>query len=217
VRPLSSTTKLLGAAVAFTVLLVGGLIVRYSGSPSEQAANAPTPTPEAASVTPAEVVPSKNPRRDPEVDAGVPINYGVFVEIPEGWERESFNGVRVTSTGRGAAQITVSNHPVPTTGLLVADAQAFASMMVLDNLVLGPEQQTSAPNLNSFDAAVISFTSHYVEDGVTYRFAGGCKRFRGLPAVNDVSVSVCYFAFAESLDAVRAEVTAMTGSVAGSI
>jgi hypothetical protein len=160
------------------------------------------------------VVPSRNPRRDPEVDGGVPINYGVFIEIPEGWERESFNGVRVTSEGRGAAQITVSNHPVPTAGLLGPDAETFADMMVLDNLKLGAEQQIPPPNLNTFDAARISFTSQYVEDGVTYRFAGACTRFRGLPAVNDVSVSVCYFAYAENLDAVRAEVTA---SIARSI
>ncbi|QNE20398.1 hypothetical protein F1D05_23935 [Kribbella qitaiheensis] len=214
----SPQTKLLGAAVAFAVLVVGGLIIRYAGSSTEQTEQtADTPTPSAQSVPPAEVVPSRNPRRDPDVDAGTPINYGVFVTIPEGWERDSFNGIRVTSRGRGAAQITVSNHPVPTAGLLRPDAETFTDMMVLENLKLGAEQQIPAPNLNTFDAARISFTSHYVEDGVTYRFAGDCTRFRGLPAVNDVSVSICYFAYAEDLDAVRAEVTAMTGSVARSI
>ena len=220
--PLSPTTKLLGAAGAVAVLLVGGLIIRYAGSSSssDQTVSGPaptTPTLTAQSSRAAEVVPSKNPRRDPEVDGGVPINYGVFVEIPQGWQRESFNGARVTSPGRGAAQITLSNHPVQTAGLLVPDARTFAEMMVLDNLELGVEQKTLAPNLNTFDAAAISFTSHYVEDGVTYRFAGACTRFRGLPAVNDVSVSICYYAFAESLDAVRAEVAKMTASIARSI
>jgi hypothetical protein len=222
VPPPSPTTKLIAGGTVFALLVVGGLIIRYAGAPAERASDPPTqtvsaPTPAAQPSSAAEVIPSKNPRRDPEVDGGVPINYGVFVEIPEGWERESFNGVRVTSTGRGGAQITVSNHPVQTAGLLVPDAATFAEMMVLDNLELGVEQKTFAPNLNTFDAATISFTSHYVEDGVTYRFAGACARFRGLPAVNDVSVSICYFGYAESLDAVRGEVAKMTASIARSI
>ncbi len=220
--PLSPTTKLLGAASAVAVLLVGALIIRYAGTPAERASDPPTqtvssPTTATQPSRAAEVVPSKNPRRDPEVDGGVPINYGVFIEIPAGWQRESFNGARVTSPGRGAAQITLSNHPVQTAGLLVPDARTFAEMMVLDNLELGVEQKAFAPNLNTFDAATISFTAHYVEDGVTYRFAGACTRFRGLPAVNDVSVSICYFAFAESLAAVRGEVAKMTASIARSI
>lgn len=217
---LSPTTKLLAAGTAFAALVVGALIIRYAGPSSDHTAG---PQPTASTTTPtqpasaAEVVPSKNPRRDPEVDGGVPINYGVFIEIPPGWQRESFNGARVISPGRGSAQITLSNHPVQSAGLLVPDATTFADMMVLDNLKLGAERKTLAPNLNTFDAATISFTSHYVEDGMTYRFAGACTRFRGLPTINDVSVSICYYAYAESLDAVRAEVAKMTASIARSI
>ncbi|WP_112248077.1 hypothetical protein [Kribbella monticola] len=210
---LSPLAKLIAAGVAFAVLVVGGLIVRYAGAEH----SAIEPAPSVTSGTPAEVVPSRNPRRDPDVDRGTPINYGVFVEIPRGWTRQSVEGILVTSPGRGAAQVFVVNHPVPSAGLLRPDVEAFADTMELENLKIGTVRQIPPPNLNVSEAFVVSFTSHYTEDGVTYQLSGDCTRLRGLASINDVSVSLCYVAQGEYLDAVRAEVTAMSGSVARSI
>lgn len=196
-----------------TVLVVGGLIVRYAGPSDERAL-----TPSATSVTPAEVIPSRNPRRDPDVDRGIPINYGVFIEIPFTWRRESADGVLVTSLGRGAAQFFVSNHPVASAGLLRPDVQGFADTAGLEAVKLGSVQQLPPPNFNIGEAVQISFTSSYTDDdSVIQQLSGACTRFRGVAAINNVSVSICYVSRSAVLDAVRAEVAAMTASVARSI
>jgi hypothetical protein len=210
---LSPTTKLLGAAVAFAVLLTGGLVIRYAGTSHEQTLDAPAPT-----LTPAEVTPSRNPRQDPDIDRGTPIDYGVFIEIPLTWKRESLYGVVVTSLGRGAAAFYVSNNPVPSAGLLRPDVQAFAEVAAIEAVKPGAVQKLPLPNHNIAEALQLSFTGSYTdEDGVSQQLLGACTRFRGVATINDVSVSICYVSRSTALDVVRADVAAMTASVARSI
>jgi hypothetical protein len=215
--PLSPTTKLLGAAAGAAVLLVGGLLIRYAGTPAERASDAPTP-PATTSVTPAEVVPSRNPRQDPDVDRGTPINYGVFVEVPLTWGPESVDGVVVSSLGRGVAAFFVSNHPVASTGLLRSDVQGFADTAAIGAVKFGAVRQLPLPNRNISEAVQLSYTSSYTDDdGVLQPIVGACTRFRGVATINDVSVSICYASRSAALDVVRADVAAMTASVARSI
>lgn len=73
------------------------------------------------------------------------------------------------------------------------------------------------PNLNTFDAAAVHFTARRTWDGITYSLVGECVRLRGLPAVHDVSASICWAANVQDQDTVRPEVQQMIASLTGSI
>jgi hypothetical protein len=165
------------------------------------------------------VVPSRNHRREPDVDRGTPLQRGVFVEIAEGWTlaETDYLGVRATSDGRGDVAFYLSPRPVGSAPLLRPDAEAFADTKGLFGVHVGAVKWLPAPNLNIVEAASISFTGRHTFDQTTYIYNGECTRLRGAPTVNDVSISICFLAYPEVLDAVRAEVRQMIASVARSI
>jgi hypothetical protein len=164
------------------------------------------------------VEPSRNPRREPDVDRGIPLDHGVFVDITEGWAQEDndYLGIRVSSEG-GAAAFYLSARPVGSGSLLRPDAEAFADTQGLHGVQVGAVKWLPPPNLNIIEAARIDFTGRATVDQTTYSFGGECIRLRGAPTVNDVSVSICFVAYLDNLDAVRAEVQPMIASVARSI
>jgi hypothetical protein len=225
-------------------LMVGGLVVlvvaAFAGagflvpdpgpsasrpSATAPATTAPTPTPTTATATPDSVEatptvqPSRNHRREPDADRGTPIDHGVWVEIAKGWQKEStdYLGLRVYTDAGSAAAFYISTNPVGSGPLLRPDAEAFADTHRLHGVQVGAVTWLPAPNLNIIEAGRISFTGRQTIDQATYSFGGECTRLRGAPAVNDVSVSICFVAYQEDLDAVRAEVRQMVASVARSI
>jgi hypothetical protein len=126
--------------------------------------------------------------------------------------------MRATSFGRGASvTFSVSTRPMPSRPLLRPDAVAFAEVYQFSGLRIGAVRSVPPPNLNTFDAAAVSFTARRTWDGVTYSLVGECVRLRGLPAVNDVSASICWAANVQDQDTVRPEVQQMTASLTGSI
>jgi hypothetical protein len=221
-------------------LMVGGLVVlvvaAFAGagflvpdpgpSASRPSATAPattapataTATPDSVQATPT-VQPSRNHRREPDADRGTPIDHGVWVEIAKGWQKEStdYLGLRMYTDRGSAAAFYISTNPVGSGPLLRPDAEAFADTHRLHGVQVGAVTWLPAPNLNIIEAGRISFTGRQTIDQATYSFGGECTRLRGAPAVNDVSVSICFVAYQEDLDAVRAEVRQMVASVARSI
>jgi hypothetical protein len=205
-----------------------GVLVPDPGSTSSRptaaapATTATTPpaiaTPESVQATPT-VQPSRNHRREPDADRGTPIDHGVWAEIAEGWQKEStdYLGLRVYTDGGSAAAFYISTNPVGSGPLLRPDAEAFADTHRLHGVQVGAVTWLPAPNLNIIEAGRISFTGRQTIDQATYSFGGECTRLRGAPTVNDVSVSICFVAYQEDLDAVRAEVHQMIASVARSI
>ena len=222
--PVSGTriALLVGGLVVLVLALfagAGALVRQPDAAPAVQAT--PTaPTAPAATPTASEVIPSRNPRREPDLDAGTPIDHGVFVEIAKGWTqiRSDYLGVRVSSYERGAiAYFYVVTNPVTSLPLLRPDAEAFAETQDLRDVRYGRGETVPPPNLNVVEAARISFTGRRTEDDVVYSLAGECLRLRGAPKVNDVSVSICFAAYVQDLDTVRVEVRQMTGTLARSI
>ena len=222
-------------------LLAGGLAVLLVGvfaaagqlarkvEPTESLAAAPTTPPTtAAPTTPSAkavptvpaVTPSRNPRRQPDVDRGKSLDEGIFVEIAVGWTRVQAyaSGMSLLSWDRGAAAFfSVSVNPMPSRPLLRPDATSFAETQGIHGFRAGPVRALPLPNLNVVEAASISFTGRRRMDDATYSLSGECVRLRGDPAVNDVSLSICWAAYVQDLDTVRAEVQQMISSAAGSI
>jgi hypothetical protein len=209
------------------VLLAGGLVVLMVGVLAAAGALArPADAPAAAAPTATEVVtapavtPSRNPRRQPDIDRGIPLARGVFVEVAEGWRHQTpgYMTMRAISFDRGAsATFSVSQHPVASAPLLRPDAEAFTELDDLYGVRFGAVRSLPPPNRNIVEAASLGFTGRRTVDDVTYSLSGECVRLRGAPAVNDVSVSICWAAYVQDLDTVRPEVKQMIGSVAGSI
>jgi hypothetical protein len=106
---------------------------------------------------------------------------------------------------------------MPSVPLLHPDAKAFADYEGIYGLRVGRARKMPLPNLNVVEAASIGFTGRRKAGDATYSLAGECVRLRGAPTVNDISLSVCYAAYAQDLDTVRVEVQQMIASAAGSI
>jgi hypothetical protein len=205
--------------LVLAVIAAAGLLVRTAEPADSPAAAAPV---ESLTVSPTApgVTPSRNPRRQPDIDRGTPISFGIYVEIAEGWDRETAYGsmMRATSFGRGASlTISLSRHPLPGGPLLRPDAEGFAGSDQIDGVKLGAVRSLPPPNLNIVEAASISFTGRRTVDDITYSLSGECVRLRGAPAVNDVSASICWAAYVQDLDTVRPEARQMIASLARSI
>jgi hypothetical protein len=220
-------------------LLAGGLAVLLVGlfaaagqlarkvEPTESLAAAPTTPPAtAAPTTPSAkavptapaVTPSSNSRRQQDVDRGISLHYGLFVEVAKGWTRVSPFDAGWVSWDRGAAAFfSVSLHPLPSRPLLRSDATSFAKTQDIYGFRAAPVRTLPLPNLNVVEAASISFTGRRRMDDATYSLSGECVRLRGDAAVNDVSLSICWAAYVQDLDTVRPEVRQMISSAAGSI
>jgi hypothetical protein len=205
-------------AVGLVLMVVGlfagaGLLVRKDEPPAPVAVST---RPVATAVTP-----SRNPRREPDVDRGMPLDHGVYVEVADGWAPMSsdYLGIRLTSWERGAAAyFYLSARPMRSSPLLRPDAQAFAELQEIYAFQAGRVRKLPPPNLNIVEAAAISFTGRRRQsDGATYSLTGECVRLRGAAATNDVSVSVCWAAHIQDLETVRPEVQQMIASAARSI
>lgn len=212
---------LTGGLVVLVVAVVaaGGLLAQKVEPADPPAAAAPVESVTASPTAPI-VVPSRNPRRQPDLDRGRPIANGVFVEVADGWQPETpgYSVMRATSFDRGASvTFSVSERPMPSRPLLRPDAEAFAEVYQLSGVRIGAVRSVPPPNLNTFDAAAVSFTARRTWDGVTYSLVGECVRLRGRPAINDVSASICWAANVQDEDTVRPEVQQMIGSLTGSI
>lgn len=184
-------------------------------TPEGQATAEPTPTEPGAS----EVTPSRNPRRAPDVDRGKPLKHGMYVEVPPGWSevRSDLLGLRLESSEGASAAFYWTKNPLPSMPLLRPDAQAFAELQELHGVRVGAAESLPPPNLNIVEAGRVTFTGRRSMDDVTYSLAGECVRLRGRSTVNDVSVSICFAAYVQDLEVVRAEVRQMIASVARSI
>lgn len=207
-----------GGLVVLTLGVFAGadLLVSDAGS-ADQPAVASSTVPELA---PPSVTPSRNPRRQPDVDRGTPLDRGVFVLVAKGWRQTSpdpYLGIEVTSDGRGRAAFYLSRNPVESASVLPMDASAFAEGEGLHGVRVGAVRRLPVPNPNLSEAARVGFTGRRTVDGVTYSVVGDCTRLRGAPSVNDVSVSICFMAYVPEDAAVRTEVRRMTASVAQSI
>ncbi|RZT15466.1 hypothetical protein EV649_6259 [Kribbella sp. VKM Ac-2569] len=216
---------LLTAALA--VLLVGVFMLASQLTHQQVRAASPEKTtlkptrPKATAHEPApSVTPSRNPRREADVDRGTPLGQGVFVEVANGWTTvHSFtNGLEVTSWDRGAdATFSLSPRPMPSLPLMLPAAKAFADEQAIYGFQAGRARALPPPNGNILEAVSIGFTGRLRQDDVTYSLAGECVRLRGAPKTNDVSISVCWAAYVQDLGTVRAEVQRMIGSAARSI
>jgi len=211
------------AVLVVGVFAAGGLLVRQAEPSGPQSVAAPAPSTTSAPATTAPtapaVTPSRNPRRQPDVDRGKPLDHGLFVEVAGGWTvTTDYVGLRLVSWNRGATfAIYVSTNPLPSRPLLRSDATSFADKQGIYGFRAGPVRALPLPNLNVVEAASISFTGRRRMDDATYSLSGECIRLRGAPEVNDVSLSICWAAYMQDLDTVRAEVQQMIASVAGSI
>ena len=147
------------------------------------------------------------------------MDHGIFVEVADGWtETTDYLGLALRSWDRGAALVIyVFTNPLPSRPLLRSDATSFAEKQGIYGFRAGPVRDLPLPNLNVVEAASISFTGRRRMDDATYSLSGECTRLRGAPETNDVSVSICWTAYVQDLDTVRAEVQQMIGSLAGSI
>ncbi|WP_427886262.1 hypothetical protein ACQHIV_26905 [Kribbella sp. GL6] len=208
------------------VVLSGGLAVLLVGlfAAAGQLTPRAEPVPESRArfndPRPAQVTPSRNPRREPDVDRGRPISDGVFIEVADGWKRVSSGPftLALVSWERGAAFVlTGSTRPVTSVPLLRPDAEGFAQTMELYGVRIGRVHPLPAPNRNIVEAAAISFTGLRKLDDVTYSLSGECVRLRGAADTNDVSVSICWSAYVQDLGTVRPEAQRMIASVARSI
>ena len=212
---------LTGGLVVLVVAVVaaGGLLARKVQPADPPAAAAPAESVTASPTAPI-VVPSRNPRQQPDVDRGTGIARGVFVEVADGWQPEtpSYMMMRATSFERGASvTFSVSQQPMPSRPLLRPDAEAFAELDQISGLEVGAVRSMPAPNLNIVEAASVAFTGRRTMDDITYSLSGECIRLRGAPAVNDVSASICWAAYVQDIDTVRPEVQQMIASLARSI
>jgi hypothetical protein len=209
---------------ARVTLLTGGLVVLmlavFAGAGILVRKSEPvTSVAPAASKAP-EVTPSRNPRRQPDVDVGKPLGNGVFVEIAKGWTqgKADYRSMRALSLDRGAVAVFYAGiNPMPSLPLLLPDAKAFADYEGFYGLRTARVRTLPLPNLNVVEAASIGFTGRRKKGDATYSLGGECVRLRGVPTVNDISLSVCYAAYAQDLDTVRVEVQQMIASAAGSI
>ncbi|GAB2678814.1 hypothetical protein [Kribbella swartbergensis] len=210
-------------------LLTGGLVVLLVGvfvaagalvRPGDQPAVAAPAEVVTVSPTAPAVTPSRNPRRQPDVDRGIPLASGVFVQVAEGWRHQTpgLMTMRAISFDRGAsATFSLSQHPVSSGPLIRPDAEAFTELDDLYGVRFGAVRSLPPPNRNIVEAVSLGFTGRRTVDDVTYSLSGECTRLRGAPAINDVSVSICWAAYVQDLDTVRPEIKQMIGSVAGSI
>jgi hypothetical protein len=217
-----------GLVVLMLAVFAGaGILARKADHGTAVASQGPmTPSP-TASETPAtvapkvpEVTPSRNPRRQPDVDSGTSVDSGVFVEIAKGWAhaKNGSAGIRATSFERGAVVLfSVGSNPMPSLPLLRTDAMAFADGEGIYGLRTGRVRKLPLPNPNVVEAASVGFTGRRKEGDATYSLGGECVRLRGVPTVNDISLSVCWAAYGQDLDTVRVEVQQMIQSAAGSI
>jgi hypothetical protein len=210
-----------GGLVVLTLGVFAGadLLTRNAGS-ADRPAVASSTVPELAAPSAPVVTPSRNPRRQPDVDRGTPLDRGVFVLVAKDWRLTSpdpYLGIEVTSDGRGKAAFYLSTHPVESASVLPMDASAFAEGEGLHGVRVGAVQRLPVPNPNLSEAARVGFTGRRTIDGITYSVVGDCSRLRGAPSVNDVSVSICFMAYVPEDAAVRTEVRRMTASVAQSI
>jgi hypothetical protein len=209
-----------GGLVVLTLGVFAGadLLVRDAGS-ADRPAVASSTVPELVAPNAPVVTPSRNPRRQPDVDRGTPLDRGVFVLVAKGWREISpdYLGIEVTSDGRGKAAFYLSTRPVESAAVLPVDASAFAEGEGLHGVRVGAVRRLPVPNPNLSEAGRVGFTGRRTVDGVTYSVVGDCTRLRGAPSVNDVSVSICFMAYVPEDAAVRAEVRRMTASVAQSI
>jgi hypothetical protein len=208
-----------GGLIVLTLGVFAGadLLVSDAGS-ADQPAVASSTVPELAPPSAPVVTPSRNPRRQPDVDRGTPLDRGVFVLVAKGWRETShYLGIEVTSDGRGRAAFYLSTNPVESASVLPVDASAFAEGEGLHGVRVGAVRRLPVPNPNLSEAARVGFTGRRTVDGVTYSVVGDCTRLRGAPSVNDVSVSICFMAYVPEDAAVRTEVRRMTASVAQSI
>lgn len=230
------TSALLMGALAVLlvgVFIAGGLLAQrvqprsqtLTAAPSTTPTDSTTPTqsttpaPSATASQPA-ATPYRDPRRQPDVDRGRPIDSGVYVEIAGGWKLafEFTYELDLVSWDRGAAMtFYVQTHPLPSMPLLLPDAAAFAQSQLLHGYRAGRPRVLPRPNPNIVEAASVSFTGRRRMDGVTYSLYGECVRLRGAPDTNDVSLSVCWSAYVQDLGTVRPEVQRMIASAARSI
>jgi hypothetical protein len=216
------------AVLLVGVFAAGGLLARKT-EPAEAQAAAPTtpsttaapraPSAKAVPTVPA-VTPSRNPRRQPDVDRGTPIDHGVFVEIAADWKKVSSfaYGLDLASWDRGAgASFFVRTRPMPSLPLMRQDAEGFAADQQLYGFQAGRARVLPVPNRNIVEAASITFTGRRRMDDLTYSLGGECVRLRGAPETNDVSLSVCWAAYVQDLDTVRPQIQRMIASAARSI
>jgi hypothetical protein len=224
--PASGRTSALlmgGLAVLLVgVFTVGGLLAQRVEPASQTLAAAPSAPPVAPSTTAPQptVTPSRNPRRQPDVDRGKPIDHGVYVEIAPGWTTafEFTFELDLVSWDRGAAAtFYVQTRPLPSRPLILPDAAAFAEHQLLHGYKPGRPRVLPVPNPNIVEAVSVSFTGRRRMDEVTYSLYGECVRLRGDPETNDVSLSVCWAAYVQDLETVRPEVQRMIASAARSI
>jgi hypothetical protein len=225
-KPASGRTVIL-LTTGLAVLLVGVFLLagqltheQVRAASPEQTARKPT-RPKATATEPApSVTPSRNPRREADVDRGTPLGHGVFVDVANGWTTvHSFTyGLEVASRDRGAdAVFSLSAQPMPSLPLMVPAAKTFADEQAIYGFRAGRARPLPPPNANILEAVSIGFTGRLRQDDVTYSLAGECVRLRGVPETNDVSVSVCWAAYVQDLGTVRAEVRRMIASAASSI
>lgn len=205
------------------VLLVGvfataGMLVDRVNS-AEETLSVPSVRSATTPTAPA-VTPSRNPRRQPDVDRGTPVDHGVYVEVAEGWTTQSSYNyyLDLLSWDRGAAAVFyVQTRPMPSLPLLRSDADAFADSQQIHGFEAGRLRALPVPNRNIVEAASISFTGRRRMDDATYSLSGECVRLRGAPDTNDVSLSICWAANVQDLGTVRPEVQKMIASAARSV
>ncbi|MEV0794183.1 hypothetical protein [Kribbella sp. NPDC050459] len=213
----AGTVVLLTAALALLMVGVFALAGRLVHQ-SEPAA-APEVAPSVVPSVTSSVTPWRNPRFEPDVDRGMPIGHGVFVEVPGSWTARAYTNVLdATSWDRGAyVGFNVAIHPMPSLPLLLTDAQGYAEVQAIHGFRAGRARVLPPPNRNIAEAGSISFTGRRTEGGATYSLAGECVRLRGAPRTNDISISICWAAYVQDLGTVRPEVEQMIASAARSI
>ncbi|TDO57500.1 hypothetical protein EV651_111226 [Kribbella sp. VKM Ac-2571] len=218
------TVALLTAGLAVLtvgVFMVGGRLVQEP-EPVQAAAHEsiPEPTGQPTPQPVPTVTPSRNPRLEPDVDRGTPLGHDVFIEVVRGWTTEHVftNTVELSSWDRGAyAAFVLSARPVSSLPLLVPDAEGFAGDQSIYGVRTARARAVPAPNRNIVEAASIGFTGRRREYDVTYSVTGECVRLRGAPQTNDISISICWVAYAQDLGTVRPQVQRMIASAARSI
>jgi hypothetical protein len=209
-----------GLVVVMLAVFAGAGVLARNAGDTPVASQTPTEKPATAVPKAPEVTPSRNPRRQPDIDSGTSLDSGVFVQIAKGWTPRKPDGlsIRAVSDELGAVAVfSVTPNPMPSVPLLHPDAKAFADYEGIYGLRVGRPRKLPLPNLNVVEAASVGFTGRRKEGDATYSLTGECVRLRGAPTVNDISLSVCYAAYAQDLDAVRVEVQQMIQSAARSI
>jgi hypothetical protein len=165
------------------------------------------------------VTPSRNPRREPDVDRGTPIEAGLFVEVADGWTTVSSHnyGLHLMSRDGSAVLTFVTTSAMPSGPLLHPDVEAFADLQQIYGVRTSRVRMRPLPNRNVIEAASISFTARPGIGGATYSRTGECIRLRGAPDTNNISISICWAANVQDLGTVRPEIQKMIASAARSV